>query len=197
MKKLIFILTVLTIAAASSQAFALSHYQSRRGFYLQLGGFLGGGNDNVAKGSNFFPKSSGSRAIDFGANVGMGFGLFDFLTIGGDVTWIGQPFEHKIVGRGFNQNIDLLAACDLYVFSGVTVGVAAGVAVNYTSLENLKNTVVNFDRSAAGFGLKGSVGYEGFVSGSMAVGGRFYYLRNFYEKSNYDSFGAFAYLRWY
>lgn len=201
--KTLTIVSFLLFALASSSAFAQSHAgETRKGIFTGVGFNMGGGQGYSSTDEG--TRSIGSREFDGGLSFLVGYNFLGWLNTEFELTWTGTQTTISIPGGFFNtgttvswwnHNTTLMVGAEFFVFYGLHLDFLLGLAIS-TATSTGSNVDVD-SASNAGFALKFGFGYEHIVWSNLAIGGKFYYARNFYSRAHYDTISVGFGAKWY
>ncbi|RAL20429.1 hypothetical protein DL240_16625 [Lujinxingia litoralis] len=193
MRRTLPLLIATLIFLISAPALALDGYKDRRGSYFGLG--LGGG-----AGSVFVEDEALSTGLDDGSDLGLhlhaavGGGVTQNLLFGAELnTWIRTT---DVYGQSLNhQHWSLNAVSTLFLVSGLFA--EAGVGLAYGISDAARPDGFERRYQEMGLALKGGVGFEYFINGTIAPGFRLGYTRHFYSTSDFETLTGGISIRWY
>ncbi|TXD36151.1 hypothetical protein FRC98_13595 [Lujinxingia vulgaris] len=193
MRRTLPLLLAMAIFLISAPAMALDGYKDRRGSYFGLG--LGGG-----IGSVFVEDETLSTGLDEGGDLGLhlhaalGGGVTNNLLFGAELnSWIRTT---DVYGQELNhQHWSLNAASTLFIVSGLFAEAGVGLAYGISDASNPAGDRRRYQEM--GLAVKGGLGFEYFVNGTIAPGFRVGYTRHFYSNSDFETFHGAITLRWY
>lgn len=176
----------------ASHASALDGYKDRRGIFAGVG--LGGGLGTVSVDSVEEVTGLEDREVGLAMRLELGGGATEYLTVSGQFNWWLRSVENN--GRSLSHNhTNFLGNVAFFPIDFLYIN--AGVGMAYSSFKTEVNRVSIREYSEIGFAMKGGIGAEFWVNGTIAAGIEGSYTRHFYSETDFDTITAGLTVRWY
>lgn len=191
-KRIVAIATLIVASLFTADAFALDAYKDRRGIFAGVG--LGGGFGSAEVDPGEELTGLEEREAGLALRLEVGGGAMQSLIISGQFNWWLRSVEANDKTLSHNHtnflgNVAFFPLDFLYV--------TGGVGMAYSSFDVDVGGIDIRDYSEIGFAMKGGVGAEFWVNGTIATGLEASYTRHFYSEASFDTITAGLTVRWY